>query len=229
MRSGDRVVVGYCDPGQVDGAFCADLFHLAGERASRLGPLLRVTGSGLMSRSRNEMAATFLDRTSEAWLLMLDSDHRVPVAAFDRLISAAHDKARPVVAGLYFSARPSGGLYPRPVPTIFRAGPDGLVPVFDIPPDQVIPIDAAGTGCLLVHRSALEALRDPAPAHLRDWCWFADGPDGQGRWLSEDLTFCARLRAVGVPIHAHTGAMLPHHKRFWLTDDHHNLWRQTHG
>lgn len=229
MRSGDRVVVGYCDPGQVDGAFCADLFHLAGARASRLGPLLRVTGSGLMSRSRNEMAATFLDQTSEAWLLMLDSDHHVPLAAFDRLISAAHDKARPVLAGLYFSARPSGGnLYLRPVPTIFRLGSEGLLPVFDYPRDQVIPIDAAGTGCLLVHRSALQALRDPAPAHLRDWCWFADGPTDDGRWLSEDLTFCARLRAAGVPLHAHTGAVLPHHKQFWLTDAHHDLWRQSH-
>lgn len=228
MRSGDRVVVGYCDPGEVDGAFCADLFHLAGARQPRLGPLLRVQGSGLLSRIRNELVTAFLDRTDAAWLLMLDTDHRVPLGAFDRLVDAAHDVARPVVAGMCFSARP-GDLYPTPVPTIYREGAAGLVPVDAYPTDRVIPIDAAGTGCLLVHRGALERLRAAAPPHLRDWCWFQDGPTDDGKWLSEDLTFCARLRAAGVPLHAHTGATLPHHKDYWLSNAHHAHWRATHG
>jgi acetyl esterase/lipase len=229
MRSGDRVALGYCDPGEVDGAFCADLFRLAGARPARLGSLLRVVGTGLLSRSRNELVATFLDRTDSAWLLMIDTDQRLPVEAFDRLVAAAHDLARPVVAGLVFAAYGSGGLYPMPVPAIFRRGPEGLLPVDDFPPDRVIPVDAHGAGCVLVHRGALQSLRDAAPAHLRDWCWFQDGPGDDGRWLSEDLTFCARLQAAGVPLHAHTGAVLPHHKDFWMTDAHHEQWRATHG
>jgi hypothetical protein len=225
MRSGDRVVIGFCDPGEVDGAFCADLFNLAGARATRLGPLLRVHGTGLLSRIRNELVAGFLDRTTDQWLLMVDTDQRLPLQSFDRLVSAGHDVARPVVSGLVFAAYGRGELYPVPVPAIFRRGPDGLVPVDDYPPDRIIPVDAHGTGCVLVHRGALQALRDAAPAHLRDWCWFQDGPGDDGRWLSEDLTFCARLQAAGVPLHAHTGAVLPHHKSFWLTAAHHDLWR----
>ena len=76
MRGGDRVAVGYCDPGTVDGAFCADMFTLAGARPQRLGSLLRVEGTGLLSRIRNELVRTFLDGTDEDWLLMLDTDHR---------------------------------------------------------------------------------------------------------------------------------------------------------
>lgn len=226
MRSGDRVVIGYCDPGEVDGAFCADLFTLAGSRPARLGPLLRVEGTGLLSRIRNELVATFLDRTDAEWLLMLDTDHRVSVRTFDLLTGAASYGSAPVVAGLYFAAF-RGGLYPRPVPTIYRDTPAGLVPLDDYPADSLVRVDAAGTGCLLVHRSALEKVRAAAPPAHRAWAWFADGPTDDGRWLSEDLTFCARLRAAGVPLHAHTGALLPHRKAFWQSAEHHAAWLST--
>ena len=224
MRSGDRVAVGYCDPGTVDGAFCADMFTLAGARPQRLGSLLRVEGTGLLSRIRNELVRTFLGSTDEDWLLMLDTDHRVPVAAFDRLIGAASFTRAPVVSGLYFAAY-RGGLYPRPVPTIYRLSDAGLVPMDDYPRDALIRVDAAGTGCLLVHRSVLERLRSAVPPQHRDWAWFADGPTDDGQWLSEDLTFCARLRGIGVPLHAHTGAVLPHRKAFWQDAAHHDAWR----
>lgn len=225
MRSRDRVAIGYCDPGQVDGAFCADLFTLAGARPERLGSLLRVEGTGLLSRIRNQLVATFLDRSDEDWLLMLDTDHRVSVAAFDLLTGAASFGAAPVVAGLYFAAY-RGDLYPRPVPTIYRDHGAGLGPVDDYPARSLIKVDAAGTGCLLVHRGALDKVRAASPH--RDWAWFADGPTDDGRWLSEDLTFCARLRAAGVPIHAHTGAVLPHRKSIWQTAEHHDHWRSSH-
>jgi hypothetical protein len=39
--------------------------------------------------------------------------------------------------------------------------------------------------------------------------------------VSEDLTFMQRLRAAGVQVHAHTGSVLPHIKRYVLTDAHH--------
>jgi hypothetical protein len=35
---------------------------------------------------------------------MIDTDEQLSVQAFDKLIETAHDKDRPVVAGLYFAA-----------------------------------------------------------------------------------------------------------------------------
>lgn len=220
MRTRDRVVIGWCDPGVVDGGFAADMIALASARSDRIGPHLRVEGSGLLSRVRNELVRTFLDRTDDAWLLMLDSDHRVPVGAFDKVTGAAHDRTAPIVSGLYFAAYNRGGDYPTAVPTIYRAVGDRYEAMDDYPRDTVVRVDAAGTGCLLVHRGVLKAFRDAVDPDLRDWCWFADGPQG-GSWVSEDLTFCRRAIGLGFPIHAHTGAVLPHHKRYWLDDRHH--------
>lgn len=226
MRSRDRVVVGWLDPGAVDGRWAADLLRLVRSRESLLHEsTVRIQCNGLLSRGRNELVKTFLDRTDAAWLLMLDTDHQLPVAAFDKVIAAAHDVERPVVSALYFAAYP-GDPYPTPVPTIYRVGADGRgAPIHDYPRDAVIPIDACGAGFLLVHRSALDAIRAAATADERDWCWFSDGPVG-GAWMSEDMTFCARLRGAGIRLHAHTGAVLPHHKDYWLDDRHHG---GTHG
>lgn len=220
MRSRDRVVLGWLDPGTVDGAWAADLVTLVEARGAVLDSRIRIVAKGLLSRGRNELVATFLDRTDAAWLLMMDTDHRLPLAAFDKVIGAAHDSERPVVSGLCFAAYP-GDLYPTPVPTIYRIVDDRRAPIHDYPHDSLIEIDACGGGFLLVHRSALEAVRGTVDGPLRDWCWFADGPTPHGTWVSEDLTFCSRLRAVGVSLHAHTGAVLPHHKAYWLDDRHH--------
>lgn len=219
MRSRDRVAIGWLDPGTVDGRWTADLIRLVRSRESLLHEsTIRIACNGLLSRGRNELVRTFLDRTDAAWLLMLDTDHQLPVIAFDKVIAAAHDAERPVVSGLYFAAYP-GDLYPTPVPTIYRLTAEGRgAPIHDYPPDSVIPIDACGAGFLLAHRSALDAIRSSAVEP--DWCWFADGPVG-GAWMSEDITFCAQLGKHGIPLHAHTGAVLPHHKDYWLDDRHH--------
>lgn len=223
MRSKDKVYIGYIDGGQVEGAFCADLFTLALGRTDRIDGLLRV-GGHLLSRQRNELVSSFLDKTTTPWLLMVDTDHRVPAGAFDRMIDAAHEIAAPVVSALCFAAYPArpGDLYPTPVPAIYRDNGDGQYrPVNDYPSDRLVKIDAAGTGCLLMHRSALEKVREDRPEGMSPrWCFFIDGPVGDD-WYSEDLSFMRRLEAAGVPIHAHTGAIMPHIKTYTLTDAHH--------
>lgn len=173
MKSRDRVVISWPDPGQVEGAFCTSMIELVRSRGSRIDGVLRVEG-GLLSRQRNEIAKHFLDEMTAEWLLMVDSDEQITPQAFDKLLSAAHADERPVVAGLYFGTWP-GNLLPQPVPHLYRRADDGVsvVPVMDYPRDQIIAIDAAGTGCILVHRRVLEAIREQADPHEgRDWCWF---------------------------------------------------------
>lgn len=224
MRAQDKVVIGWCDSGQTDGAFAATMTRLALSRHDRITNVVRILGSGLLSRIRNELVRTFLEHTTEDWLWMVDTDQKVPVEAFDKLTAAASYQDRPVVAGLVFAAYP-GGLYPTPVPAIFRHDGDGYQPWTNYPRDTVTPVDAAGTGCLLVHRRVLETIRLAAPENARNWAWFQDGPTEAGRWLSEDLTFCTRVRAAGFPIAAHTGAVLPHRKAFWQDESHMDAWR----
>lgn len=222
MRSRDTVVIGWLDPGLVDGMFALSIASIYAERLPRIGGLLRVEAGGLLSRGRNELVARFLETTDSAWLLMLDSDEQLSLKGFDKLIASVHDTERPVMAGLYFGAW-HGDLYPQACPLIFRAEPGTtrFFPIVDYPADQVIEVDSAGTGCLMVHRSVLERFQEDASPHQgKTWCWFQDMPVN-GDWFSEDHFFCARTRELGYRIHANTGVVLPHRKRFWLDDRHH--------
>ena len=226
MRSRDRIALSWIDPGTVDGGFAVSMINLYAARQSRIGTLIRVQGGGLLSRQRNEVVASFLNQTDLDWLLMIDSDETLSVEAFDKLIGAAHEDLRPVVAGLVFAAWPNGGLYPDPIPAIYGNAAGGqFAPIHQYPPDKVIKIAAAGTGCLLVHRTVFDAIREGASEHEgKDWCWFHDMPVN-GAWFSEDLFFCRRVTSLGFPIVAHTGVVLPHHKTYWLTDAHHRKAR----
>jgi GT2 family glycosyltransferase len=165
----------------------------------------------------------FLETKSD-WLLMMDSDEQLPVSSFDKLVEAAHEKERPIVAGLVFASFETGYPYPQPVPTIFQDAPEGFLPLNKYDKDSLFEVDAAGTGCLLIHRSVLEKMRDEADEHQgQDWCWFWDGPI-HGNWIGEDLQFCRRVRSLGFPIYAHTGAILPHSKNYWLDERQHDIW-----
>jgi hypothetical protein len=226
MKSAHKVSIGSCDPGTVNGAFAYRLIQLAQARSARLGPFVRVKGSGLLSKQRNRVVKQFLDGTKSDWLLLIDSDEQLSLEAFDKLLETAHDKERPVVAGLVFAGFGiEGAPYPKPVPAIFQDAPEGFLPLYKYDKDSVFEIDAAGTGCLLIHRSVLEKMRETADKNQGpDWCWFWDGPI-DGNWIGEDLLFCRRIRALGFPIYVNTGAILPHQKSYWLDERHHQLWK----
>lgn len=219
MRQRDKVVIGWLDPGHVDGMFMLTVATIYAMRGSRIDGLMRVEAGGLLSRGRNELAAQFLEHSDAQWLLMLDSDEQLSLDGFDKLIDSVHDADRPIVAGLYFMA---WGGDRAAMPAIFNAVPESTKfrPVADYPTDQLIPVDSAGTGCLLIHRSVFEAIQaDATPHEGKYWCWFRDMPVN-GDWFSEDHYFCQRAKGLGFPIHAHTGVVLPHRKRYWLTDKH---------
>jgi len=226
MKSAHKVSIGSCDPGTVNGAFAYRLIQLAQARSARLGPFVRVKGSGLLSKQRNRVVKQFLDGTKSDWLLLIDSDEQLSLEAFDKLLETAHDKERPVVAGLVFAGFGiEGAPYPKPVPAIFQDAPEGFLPLYKYDKNSVFEIDAAGTGCLLIHRSVLEKMRETADKNQgTDWCWFWDGPV-DGNWIGEDLLFCRRIRALGFPIYVNTGAILPHQKSYWLDERHHQLWK----
>jgi hypothetical protein len=226
MKTAHKVSIGSCDPGTVNGAFAYRLIQLAQARSSRLGPFVRVKGSGLLSKQRNRVVKQFLDGTKSDWLLLIDSDEQLTLEAFDKLLETAHDKERPVVAGLVFAGFGiEGAPYPKPVPAIFQDAPEGFLPLYKYDKNSVFEIDAAGTGCLLIHRSVLEKMRETADKNQgTDWCWFWDGPV-DGNWIGEDLLFCRRIRALGFPIYVNTGAILPHQKSYWLEERHHELWK----
>jgi len=223
MLRKDRVAVAWIDGGTVDGDFAVSMLNLFTSRNDRIATVIRI-GGALLSRQRNEIVASFLDRDIE-WLFFIDSDETITVEAFDKIVDAAHDKLRPIVAGVYFAAWANeAGPHPMPMPMILAKNKGGRYdPIWDMPDDAVIPIDAAGTGALLIHRSVLEAMRDASDSsvlgqhEVGKWCWFRDMPV-VGEWVGEDIFFCKRAKDLGFNLVAATGARLGHHKGYWVTD-----------
>ena len=208
--------------GTINSLLAMDLIHIAREKNGHFDHMVQVGNIGLTTRSRNVVVKTFLETTDADWLLMIDSDERLSLDAWHKLIDAAHDKDRPIVSGLVFAAFFDGEDGLRPVPTIYRMDPEkGLEAIDAYPINELIEVDATGTGCLLIHRSVLLDMQKQAtPNQGKDWAWFVEGAI-DGTYFGEDLLFSKRLKSMGYKIHAHTGAILPHHKQFWLDDRHH--------
>ena len=212
--------------GTIDALLAMDLIHVAREKNGHFDHMVQVGNVGLTTRSRNVVVKTFLETTDADWLLMIDSDERLSLDTWHKLIDAAHDKDRPIVSGLVFAAffDENDGL--RPVPTIYHMDSEkGLQPIDAYPEDQLIEVDAVGTGCILIHRSVLLDMQKQAtPNQGSNWAWFVEGAI-DGTYFGEDLLFSKRLKSMGYKIHAHTGAILPHHKQFWLDERHHTPMR----
>jgi hypothetical protein len=208
--------------GTIDALLAMDLIHVAREKDGHFDHMVNVGNVGLTTRSRNVVVKTFLETTDAQWLLMIDSDERLSLETWHKLVDAAHDKERPIMSGLVFAAFFDNEDGLRPVPTIYQMDMEkGLQPIDGYPIDEIIEVDAVGTGCLLIHRSVLlEMQKQATPNQGKDWAWFVEGAI-DGTYFGEDLLFSKRLKSLGFKIHAHTGAILPHHKQFWLDDRHH--------
>jgi len=219
----DKVSIGVCSPGQWHAMFATSMIDIARSQA-QLGQLISLEGSGVISRLRNQVVSTFLEKTTDEWLLQIDTDQIITVDAFKKLIKAADKDERPIVSGVVHAGWESGEIYPEPVPCIFKMGADGegLYALHEYPEDSVVEIDAAGTGCILVHRRVWEKMRDKADVdHEADkWCWYRDMPIN-GHWVGEDIFWSIRVKALGYKMYAHTGAQLSHQRRYWMSKDHH--------
>ena len=214
--------------GTINSLLAMDLIHIAREKNGHFDHMVQVGNIGLTTRSRNVVVKTFLETTDADWLLMIDSDERLSLDTWHKLVDSAHEKDRPIVSGLVFAAFFDGDDGLRPVPTIYRMDPEkGLEAIDGYPIDELIEVDATGTGCLLIHRSVLlDMQKQTTPNQGKDWAWFVEGAI-DGTYFGEDLLFSKRLKSLQYKIHAHTGAILPHHKQFWLDARHHKPIRDN--
>lgn len=229
MSGAGKVLAAYVHPAaQIEHSFHLCLMNLVNHDAAheqRLfgspGPLMMRAGTGGLVEARNKTMQHFLDQASEEWLWMVDTDMGFAADTVDRLVAAADPVDRPVVGALCFGLKLGGpdgygGYLNHPFPTIYlfaqdQTGMSGFHAVTDYPRDEVIPVAGTGAACLLVHRSAAEKVRAEHGDH-----WFDPIRYEDGRPVSEDLSFCYRLGAVGIPIHVDTRVKTTHAKQIWV-------------
>jgi GT2 family glycosyltransferase len=210
----DRAVIGYIHPGTVRAEFCASLLSIVMEGKTPLDAVLTLESGPNISTARNKLAADFLDDQSAPWLFMCDTDMVLAPDTVDRLIAAADPAERPVVGGLCWSL--DGG---EKLPTMYELtepepGRLAFARYRDWPQDACMRVSATGAACLLIHRDALERVRkhagDPAAP------WFRETAVGPMALMGEDMTFCLRCAAAGIPVHVHTGVRAGHMKTTML-------------
>jgi glycosyltransferase involved in cell wall biosynthesis len=230
MQDNETVCITWCHHGQVDAYFAHSMMELLRAEPERIKNFNSVQGLGLLAKSRNIQVKYFLDNTDDDWLFIMDSDEYITQEVFNKLVDAADKDLYPVVSGLCFAATFPDPDTLQPVPAIFRYDEKlGLVPFFEYPENSLVEIQGAGTGCLMIHRSVLLHMQKAFQKNTgADWAWFQDGPipDGLGGmvWISEDLMFSRKLIELGYRLVAHTGALFPHHKEFWLMESHYKTW-----
>lgn len=163
--------------------------------------------------NRNRLAERFLERRNLQWCLFLDSDMVAPIGTVPQLLSHNVD----VVGGLCFARKP-------PFPAEFEPLPEELRHDFETLEADAIKdqtqqgLNAAwdrwrrrangeggglksvswvGGGALMVRREILVAMPYP---------FFEQPVPGEG----EDVLFCQKVRALGVPVYVDCDLVLGH-------------------
>lgn len=240
MKAGS-VAVGFLDPGTWSHCFgqslidmyLTDAFH--SKRMVPHGKQLRDNAqAGGIVAGRNGIAAKFLDATDCEWLFMIDADMGFAADTVDRLIASADPKTRPVVGGLCFSLRRDtpGEFYGQKyvvVPTCYEYvdtdAEVGFRSIVDYPRESMLQVGGTGAACLLIHRTALDAVRSRVGDH-----WFDHIEHPGGTVFSEDLSFCIRLAACDIDVWVNTGVRTTHDKHgVFLDEDEFDRCRALHA
>ena len=210
------VVAAYCHGGLVRAEFAASVLDLVVKGTAEVETVLAYQSGPNISTARNQLVNSFLTEYTAPWLLMLDTDMWFPPDTAARLIEAADPVERPVVGALCFSQNIEGAPYstmyeltePEPGRLAFARRRDW-------PEDECVKVSATGAACLLMHRDALELVQKTSGDIAAPW--FRETPVGAPLALmGEDMTFCLRCQAAGIPVHVHTGIRAGHMKTTML-------------
>jgi len=130
-------------------------------------------------------------------IMFLDTDMTFPPDIMPRLMS--HDKD--IVGGLYFER-----YYPYR-PACFWKDEDGdYVLPNDIPQNQLVRVNAIGTGAMLIKTTVFEKLSQP----YFDYRLTNYGSAQKVKFFSEDIVFCGSAEKAGVEIFCDTSVKCGH-------------------
>ena len=225
----DTVALGWCDNGLTDGKFTEGLTTaiIAGPANGMvINTSIRVQGNQI-GRQRQALFDHWADKLKTDWLLWVDSDIVLNLDAMKLLWQTADKINKPVVSGVYFISKENEGTLMRPFPVLFDNVDEYQIRYHHpLPENQVIKVDCAGFGFVLMHKSIVPKMREANPGKGM----FMETGDGQDdHFIGEDIIFFRRMQKAGIPLHAHTGAIVKHMKRFSLDYDYYALyWANEH-
>ncbi len=230
IQKNETVAIGWCDGGLTDGKFTEGLMTavIAGPgNGMPIHTSIRVQGNQI-GRQRQVLFDHWADQVKSDWLLWVDSDIVLTLEAMAKLWKTADKIMRPVVSGVYFISKENEGTLMRPFPALFNDVSDYKIQyVHPLPENEVIKVDQAGFGLTLMHKSIIPKMREKFP----NQSFFTEqaGSADDDHFVGEDIIFFRKMKESGIELHAHTGALVKHMKRFSLDFDYYALyWAHEH-
>ena len=219
----DSIAVVWCDNGMVDGKFMQGVTDVMLKSGVEFATSLRSQGNQI-ARQRQTVIDYWFDKTDYEWLLWVDSDVVISPEKFRLLWDNKDAEKRPIITGVYFTTDNPEEPLMIPMPTIFNfivgdEGGFGLTRVHPMPVNQLIKVDAAGMGFVLMHRSVVPKVREVS----QDGQIFMEMGRGT-KFIGEDIFFFALCDKAEIPLYAHTGALAPHMKRFSFDEHYYNAF-----
>jgi GT2 family glycosyltransferase len=221
MNKNELITIGWCDPGTVDGKFAEGVMATALQNKDKIVNMIRANGNQI-GRQREVLIDGWYKNGNTDWLLWVDSDIVLTSDILNKLISIADKKEKPVVTGVYFISKENEQTMMMPMPCIFMDGEKAneMYYVHPLPENEVIKIDIAGMGLVMMHRDVVTKLKK----ELNEGPLFAEVADVGDKFISEDVVFFRHLKNAGIPVYAHTGARAQHIKRFSFDENFYSVY-----
>jgi hypothetical protein len=220
----ERITIGWCDGGSVEGRFMSGIVNTvieAPKHKLNIVNTIRVQGNQI-ARQRQSLWDFWSNLSDSEWLLWVDSDIVLTMPILNMIWEAADKKTKPVVTGTYFVSSQNEQSLMQPVPALYLETGDQYRTqlIHPLPENQVIPVDVAGFGLMLMHRSIIEPVKKAAG----DISVFGENQQAADKFISEDVSFCRNLKKAGIQLYAHTGATVQHMKTFSFDQNYYNLY-----
>jgi len=225
IKPNETVSIGWCDNGTTDGKFTEGLMTaaLAGpNNGTPIASSIRVQGNQI-GRQRQVLFDYWADNLKTDWLLWVDSDIVLTIDVLQKLWKTADKVNRPVVSGVYFISKDNEGSLMKPYPVLFNDVSEYQIQyLHPLPDNEVVKCDAAGFGLVIMHKSIVAKMRQAHPNQSMFLETAGSAKDDQ--FIGEDIIFFRKMKAAGIPLYAHTGALVKHIKRFSLDFDYYALY-----
>jgi hypothetical protein len=220
----ETITIGWCDNGVVEGRFASGVINTIIEAPKlkiNIDNTIRVNGNQI-ARQRQSLFDYWADLSKSEWLLWVDSDIIINQDIVKMLWDVADKKTKPIVTGTYFVSNQNEQSLMEPVPSLYMETGDEFQTkiVHPLPDNKVIPVDLAGFGLMLMHRSIIEPVRKAAEGYSV----FGEKQNPGAQFVSEDVAFCRYVKKAGIQLYAHTGAVVPHMKTFSFDKNYYNIY-----
>jgi hypothetical protein len=216
----ETISIGWCDNGITDGKFVEGIMSVALSSHLTnftLSNFVRVQGNQIANQ-RQVLLDYWYDNYETDWLFWVDSDIFITLDIWREMFSTANKETHPMVSGVYFIIKGDDGL----LPCIFDDVDEFNIKYHHpLPENEVIKVDCAGMGLVLMHRSVVKTLRDK---YGKEDFLFEEKSINKNKFTGEDISFFRKCKNANIPLYANTKAVAQHIKKLPLDLDFYKMY-----